>query len=264
MGKFNEEQLKTVLEFMTKYPVMLQKRTRDNNKSRMSLWKELTEKLNKQGPPFKSDIDWRRSWAKKKFEMGKVKKRRVSVYADLDNLLARASELNESEDEYEVASNDPLDVKRENSSKSRLETRNVVPPPMKVEMEEEEIVEYITNPNEYEPIDQSVTGETSSPPPQVQTPIKKRIRKRSVREGSQSETSAEETTTPESSSRRKRSRRESRKSENSVELFFRSLAMEVNKANLSSENLFKLEWSVLKVVSEKIKEFTAESSSVIV
>lgn len=125
MGKFNEEQLRTALDFMKSHPVMLQKRSKMNNKSRMSLWKDLADKLNSHGPPYKSEIDWRRSWAKKKFEMARVKKRRVSVYEDLDNLLARASELmsksagsleysepEDSEEDHDTTDGDPLQVKK--------------------------------------------------------------------------------------------------------------------------------------------------------
>lgn len=57
----------------------------------------------------------------------------------------------------------------------------------------------------------------------------------------------------ESSSRRQKSNRNN--PENSVELFFKSLAIEVNRANLPSDRLFNLELCVMKLVSEKIQEY---------
>ncbi|XP_059618051.1 uncharacterized protein LOC132262719 [Phlebotomus argentipes] len=259
MGKFNEEQLRTLLEFMTMNPVMLQKRSRSNNKPRMDLWKDLAEKLNSHGPPYKSEIDWRRSWAKKKFEMARVKKRRVSVYADLDNLLARASELNESRSgcSHEEDDESDRDVKRTEADPLliRKKDRRVdnhqsgsgqMSRRMKTELMGKKDETLDGNPNISSDIqwldESSFTPEATS--------HKRRPRKPSCSSLSSSSDGGR------NGGQRKRSRESSRKSEDSVELFFKSLALEVNKANLPSEHLFNLEWSVLKLVSEKIKEFT--------
>ncbi|XP_055683044.1 uncharacterized protein LOC129789937 [Lutzomyia longipalpis] len=264
MGKFNEEQLRTVLEFMTTNPVMLQKRNRTNNKSRMSLWKELAEKLNTQGPPYKSEIDWRRSWAKKKFEMGRVKKRRVSLYADLDNLLAKASEMHDSrsgedsDEDFEV-----VNVKREPRDEDPLQIGRNIPKVRQKEAPRRETdgrpkipKMEVLDTGENTMFDDNPNGVSEDQTfPQVTEPKRRKQKPpnpATYAESSSSSVSPE----PQERSRKVRGKGAASEPENSVELFFKSLAMEVNKAGLSSEKIFNLEWSVLKVVSEKIKEFT--------
>ncbi|XP_055710612.1 uncharacterized protein LOC129806216 [Phlebotomus papatasi] len=260
MGKFNEEQLRTALDFMKRHPVMLQKRNKMNNKSRMSLWKDLVDKLNNHGPPYKSEIGWRRSWAKKKFEMTRVQKRRVSVYEDLDNLLARASEMSksadsqeyseaeDSEEDHDTTDVDPLQV-RKRDSKVLTYGRQSNPEVKHRNLPKVEVIEtsYESNPNGTSSHDRSLVRNShrNSRPTEVSNPTN------SCPPEYSSSPSPHEIV--ESSSRRQKSSRSS--PENSVELFFKSLAIEVNRANLPSDRLFNLELCVMKLVSEKIQEY---------
>ncbi|XP_059617147.1 uncharacterized protein LOC132262044 [Phlebotomus argentipes] len=243
MGKFNEEQMKTLVAFMTENSVMLQKRHCMNNYSQTALWKDLSVLLNSHGPPFKSEGDWRRSWAKKKFEMSRVKKCHNSYYADLYNLIAKSNEINESRSGYtweekeesageNQAGLDPLQVKKESRKSNQLRLNAKQRKPKTEVMQKEE-----------EPFDYAQDMQWFEEPkqPSFTSDVRKSVQKKRKK----SCTSCS---------------KQPRQPEHAVDLFFKSLAMEVKNANLTSENLFTLEWSVLKTVSEKIKDFTQEAA----
>ncbi|XP_059617772.1 uncharacterized protein LOC132262510 [Phlebotomus argentipes] len=276
MGKFNEEQVNILVSFMTEHPELLQRREfcRIDNKERIALWKDLAERLNGHGPPHKSVLQWRGAWAKKKFEVSRMKKSHKSYfadyYADLYNLITKANEIygsrsGGSSDDGEALDDDSQSeshsLQKKQSSRKRKRRRSSPKQKKPGNPETEEVLKEEEIELEYpvdiqwleEPKQSSVVNET------LETQANHKRSSRKLSASSLSSSSDDHHCVQ--VKQRKSCVSCSNQPEHSVDLFFKSLSMEVKNANLTPENLFTLEWNVLKTVSEKIKEFTGGATS---